>query len=152
MKRAGLTAIFVGIFVVVVAMAGGGGEVFKIPTPERNFKVVLVDQSDVSLSLERFSCEGKTYFLGKRGRVEVAVDFEKVDTVRFLLQDGALRGEFVLKNGSALSLLVPATRLCYGVTPYGNVRIELRDIKSVTVGGYKTEPRHQNPPVKDGGI
>ena len=120
---------------------GNMGErgVIDIPEPEKNYAVTLVDQTDVSMDLEKFSFEGQTYFIGKLGRAEISIDFGKIDSVLFILQDDHVKAKVNLKDGKALEILIDKDKNCYGISSFGNVRIEVQDIKKVAVHGLKLE-------------
>ncbi|MBU4184693.1 MAG: hypothetical protein KKI12_01690 [Proteobacteria bacterium] len=109
--------------------------VIDIPEPEKNYAVTLVDQTDVSMDLEKFSFEGQTYFIGKLGRAEISIDFGKIGSVLFILQDDHVKAKVNLKDGKALEILVDKGKNCYGISTFGNVRIELQDIKKITLHG-----------------
>ncbi|MBW2165023.1 MAG: hypothetical protein JRG74_02655, partial [Deltaproteobacteria bacterium] len=113
--------------------------VIDIPEPEKNHAATLVDQTDVSMDLEKFSFEGQTYFIGKFGRAEISIDFDKIDSVLFILQDDHVKAKVNLKDGKALEILIDKDKNCYGISSFGNVRIQLQDIKKVAVHGLKLE-------------
>lgn len=120
----------------VVGMGGVGDEsLVRLPRSDRNFRVTVTDQSDVSMDLESFSWGGQTHLFGKRGRAEISVDFIKVARVRFFLEQNDVRAEIVLKDGQVLSITMDTGRPCYGRHPYGNVKIEVRDIKTLVFHG-----------------
>jgi hypothetical protein len=116
---------------------GNMGErgVVDIPEPEKNYAVKLVDQTDVSMDLEKFSFEGQTYFIGKLGRAEISIDFGKIDSILFILQNDHVKACVKLKDGKALEILVDKDKNCYGISSFGNVRIEVQDIKKITMHG-----------------
>ncbi|MBW1745567.1 MAG: hypothetical protein JRJ25_04320, partial [Deltaproteobacteria bacterium] len=114
--------------------------VIDIPEPEKNHAATLVDQTDVSMDLEKFSFEGQTYFIGKFGRAEISIDFDKIDSVLFILQDDHVKAKVNLKDGKA-EILIDKDKNCYGISSFGNVRIQLQDIKKVAVHGLKLEIR-----------
>ena len=113
----------------------GERDVIDIPEPEKNYAVTLVDQTDVSLSLEKFSFEGQTYFIGKLGRAEISIDFGKINSALFILEDDYVKVKVNLKDGKILEILVDKSKNCYGISSFANVRIEVQDIKKITVHG-----------------
>ena len=142
MKKSRYFGLVILICFLTVGM-GNMGEmgVIDIPEPEKNYTATLVDQTDVSMDLEKFSFEGQTYFIGKLGRSEISIDFDKIDSVLFILQDDQVKGKVNLKDGKALEILVDKGKNCYGISSFGNVRIEVQDIKKVAVHGLKLEIR-----------
>ncbi len=131
---------YFGLVILICLLAFGMGnmgerDVIDIPEPEKNYAATLVDQSDISMDLEKFSFEGQTYFIGKLGRAEISIDFDKIDSVLFILQDDQVKAKVNLKDGKALEILVDKGKNCYGISSFGNVRIEVQDIKKITLHG-----------------
>ena len=125
-----------GIFICFLTLGMGNmGErgVIDIPEPEKNYAVALVDQADISMDLEKFSFEGQTYFIGKLGRAEISINFDKIDSVLFILQDDYVKARVNLKDGKALEILVDKGKNCYGISSFANIRIEVQDIKKITM-------------------
>ena len=94
-----------GILICFLTIGMGNmGErgVVDIPEPEKNYAVALVDQTDVSMDLEKFSFEGQTYFIGKLGMAEISIDFDKIDSVLFILQDNHVKAKVNLKRLSGI--------------------------------------------------
>ncbi len=125
-----------GIFICFLTLGMGNmGErgVIDIPEPEKNYAVALVDQADISMDLEKFSFEGQTYLIGKLGRAEISINFDKIDSVLFILQDDYVKARVNLKDGKALEILVDKGKNCYGISSFANIRIEVQDIKKITM-------------------
>ena len=142
MKKSRYFGLVILICFLTVGMGNMGERgVIDIPEPEKNYTATLVDQADVSMDLEKFSFEGQTYFIGKLGRAEISIDFDKIDSVLFILQDDNVKVKVNLKDGKALEILVDKGKNCYGISSFGNVRIEVQDIKKVAVHGLKLEIR-----------
>jgi len=142
MKKGRHFGLVVLICFLTVGMGSMGERgVMDIPEPEKNYTATLVDQADVSMDLEKFSFEGQTYFIGKLGRAEISIDFDKIDSVLFILQDDHVKAKVNLKDGKVLEILVDKGKNCYGISSFGNVRIEVQDIKNVAVHGLKLEIR-----------
>ncbi len=140
MKKSRHFGLVILICFLTVGMGNMGERgVIDIPEPEKNYTATLVDQADVSMDLEKFSFEGQTYFIGKLGRAEISIDFDKIDSVLFILQDDHVKAKVNLKDGKALEILVDKGKNCYGISSFGNVRIEVQDIKKVAVHGLKLE-------------
>jgi hypothetical protein len=142
MKKSRYFGLVILICFLTVGMGNMGERgVIDIPEPEKNYTATLVDQTDVSMDLEKFSFEGQTYFIGKLGRSEISIDFDKIGSVLFILQDDRVKAKVNLKDGKALEILVDKGKNCYGISSFGNVRIEVQDIKKVAVHGLKLEIR-----------
>ena len=136
MKKSRYFGLVILICFLTVGMGNMGERgVIDIPEPEKNYTATLVDQADVSMDLEKFSFEGQTYFIGKLGRAEISIDFDKIDSVLFILQDDQLKANVNLKDGKSLEIIVDKGKNCYGISSFGNVRIEVQDIKKITLHG-----------------
>jgi len=107
--------VFICFFTLGMGNMGERG-VIDIPEPEKNYSVALVDQADISMDLERFSFEGQTYFIGKLGRAEISIDFDKINSVLFILEDDCVKAKVKLKDGKALEILVDKGKNCYGIS------------------------------------
>ncbi|MBU2488828.1 MAG: hypothetical protein KKA60_05520 [Proteobacteria bacterium] len=112
----------------------------RVPEPDRNFTATVTDQEDVTTTVEKFSCEGQTYFMGRRGKTQLSVEFSKIASARFLISTTGVTADFTMKDGDVLSLAMNPDEACYGVSRYGNVRIRMKDIKTLEALGVKAVP------------
>ena len=131
---------YFGLVILICFLTFGMGNmgervVIDIPEPEKNYAATIVDQTDVSMDLKKFSFEGQTYFTGKLGRAEISIDFSKINSVLFILQDDHVIAKVNLKDGKPLEILVDKGKNCYGISSFANVRIEVQDIKKITIHG-----------------
>lgn len=134
MKKGFYFSLVVIIFFCTLGMGGmRDGDAITVPDPEENYAVTLIDQSDVSIELEKFSCDGLTCLIGKLGRVEISIDFDKINSVFFLLQDKDVNAKVNLKDGRVIELIVDKKKPCYGVSSFADIRIEMQDIKRITI-------------------
>ena len=134
MKKGFYFSLVVIISFCTLGMGGiGEGDAITVPEPEENYAVTLTDQSDVSIDLEKFSCDGLTYLIGKRGRIEISIGFDKINSVFFLLQDKDVKAKVNLKDGKVVELIVDKKKPCYGVSSFADIRIEMQDIKRITI-------------------
>ncbi len=113
----------------------GSDRVVAIPEPVDNYRVTLVDQADVSMDLEKFSCDGQTYLSGTLGKAEISIDFEKIRSIFFILDDRLLKADVKLNDGRTTMIVVDKTQLCYGVSAFADVKIEMQNIKTITLHG-----------------
>ena len=103
-----------------------------VPEPETDYAVVLVDQSDVSTALEKFSCDGQVFISGKRGNAHISIPFQKISSVQFFLKDAVLTADVKLKDEPSVTITVEKDQPCYGTLSYGSMKINMEDIKSIT--------------------
>ncbi len=131
-----IVVIMVCLFLISMGTNGGNG-VVKVPEPEKNYTVTLIDQSDVSMELGKFSCDGMTFFTGKLSRSEVSVDFSRIGSVLFFLKNKNVVAKVSLKDGNVVELLMKNKQPCYGRSSFGDVKIEMLDIKKITMHGKR---------------
>ncbi len=103
-----------------------------VPEPPKNYTVELVDQSDMSVKLTRFSCAGATLVNGKMGRADVSIDFKKINAVSFLADGGNIVAKIFFKNSEIIELYLEKGMTCFGISPFGNFRIKVKDIKKIS--------------------
>ncbi len=130
-----LGSVFIGLLCLLTLGMGGndGDSVVQVPKTDKNYAAILIDQSDVSLELERFSCEGQTFLTGKFGKSEISIDFEKIDSVTFILRGNEVKAGVRLKDGQLIEIMMDKKKVCFGAAAFANVRIELADIKKVSL-------------------
>ncbi|MDI6687351.1 MAG: hypothetical protein QME06_03920 [Desulfobacterales bacterium] len=134
MKKGFYFSLVVILSFCTLGMGGmGEGDAITVPEPEENYAVTLIDQSDVSIDLEKFSCDGLTCIIGKMGRVEISIGFDKINSVFFLLHDKDVVAKINLKDGKVVELVVDNKKPCYGVSSFADIRIETQDIKRLTI-------------------
>jgi len=109
----------------------------KTPDPDQNFRATVVDQDDVSLELDKFSFDGKTYITGKMGKAELSIDFEKIRSILFVEKDGRIAAVVSLDDYQEIELLLEKDAPCFGTSSFADVRIAASDIKKVIIHGIK---------------
>ena len=136
MQSIWLRCLLLMVCVFTLGMGGmGSDQVVSIPEPDFNYRATLVDQADVSMDLEKFSCEGQTYLSGTLGKAEISIDFEKIRSIFFLLDDKHLLANVKLTDGRNETISVDKKQPCYGVSSYADVKIEMQHIKVITLHG-----------------
>jgi len=134
MQSIRMWALFLVLCGLTLGMGGMGDDrVVAIPDPENNYRVTLVDQADNSIELEKFSCVGQTYLSGTLGMAEISIDFAKIRSIFFVLDDRRLKANVTLADGSTTTIVVDKTQPCYGVSSFANVKIEMQNIKTITL-------------------
>ena len=134
MKRKHYSILVLVICFFTLGMGNtGSGSLSEIPVPEKNFKASLVDQTDVSFKLEGFSFEGETNLEGMLGRADIVIGFEKIDSILFVLKEKDLIAKIKLKDKKILEIIVNKNSAFFGKTSFGNLRIELGDVKMVSL-------------------
>ena len=135
MGRARVLAAVVLICFFSVGMGVMSDEdAIRIPDVQENYTVRLVDQSDVSVTLEKFSFEGHTFLLGKFGKAQISIDFDKIASIVCLMQETVVNATVILKNGEKIEIFIERKKTFYGMAPFADVKIEIQDVKMVTFG------------------
>lgn len=107
----------------------------RIPTPEQNYSATVVDQADVHTKLTMFSIAGYTLFLGKKGKGQLAVPFNRIKRAELRIKDDILEAILLMKEGHSIILTADRRQECFGRTKFGNFKIKLGDIKMFTIDG-----------------
>lgn len=135
-----LFLIICALFVSGMSGLGGDDAPRRIPTPDENYAVTVLDQVDVLTKVTMFTIDGHSLFLGRKGKGRLAVPFGKIRRVDFRLKDGEFEALIQLKNGGKLSLTADRRYECFGRTKFGNFKITLGDIKTLTIDGPVSAP------------
>lgn len=140
MKRKLSGSLFIWICCLTLGMGSMGEPVsVKTPEPDKNFRATVMDQDDMSLELEKFSFNGKTYITGKMGKAALSIDFEKIRSILFVEQDGHIRAMVTLDDHQEIELLLEQDAPCFGTSSFADVRIAAGDIKKVVFHGTKQD-------------
>ncbi|RLC18818.1 MAG: hypothetical protein DRI24_01930 [Deltaproteobacteria bacterium] len=138
MKRKLSASLFVWICCLTLGMGSMGDPVsVKAPEPDKNIVATVVDQDDVSLELEKFSCDGNTYVTGKMGKADLSIDFEKIRSILFVEQEGRLKAMVTLEDHKQIELYLEKDIPCFGTSSFADVRIATGDIKKIVLHGKK---------------
>ena len=105
----------------------------RIPEPQANYRVVLVDQEGARVELTDFSVDGQAFVMGGLGQGQVAVPLEKVKAVDIVNQGGRLKARISLAQGEPVELDLNGDLKATGRTSYGNFRISLSEVRRVEV-------------------
>ena len=119
----GFTSLGMGSF--------GGQDSVETPEPNRIYTVKLIDQSDVSMDLEKLTCDGQTYITGEMGRARLSIDFLKISAIFFYLEDDKVRTEITLNDGQKATIYMEKNIPWFGKASFADVRIETKDIKTI---------------------
>ena len=114
-------------------LTGEGGPT-RIPIPEKNFSVTIIDMADVHTTVTMFSIGGYVHFMGNKGKGQLAVPFTKVKRADIRHLPKGLEVVLTLKDGQQVALSGSRGQECYGSADIGNFKITMGDIKSIVFG------------------
>ncbi len=120
----------------LMGMGLGDGEgPTRIPEPQSDYRVLLIDQQGTRVDLTQFAIDGQAFVLGGVGKGQAAVPFDKVSSLELANQGGDLKAKVVLNQGPAVDMTVSAGLKATGKTSYGNFRIPLGEVSRVEFKG-----------------
>jgi hypothetical protein len=138
MKKAWYVSIMIVVGFLTLGMGSFGNQAtIETPEPDRNYAATLIDQSDVSMELEKLSYNGQTYITGDMGRARLSIDFLKISAIFFYLEEDKIRAEVTLKDGSVATIYMEKDIPWFGSAAFADVRIETKDIKKIGPLVYK---------------
>jgi len=126
------------VFLVGMGPLGGPGSI-KVPEPAKNYAATIVDRTDISTRVEKFSFDGQTAISGKLGDGHVSISFDNISSINFVLKDKTLQADVLLKDGKTVHVVVKRLTPCYGKLSYGEFKINTEDVKSITIHGLVQE-------------
>jgi hypothetical protein len=113
--------------------AQGGTPLDKIPIPEKKFKAVFIDQSDVTTECINVSIEGSTALQGKIGEGIYTISFDNIREIVFRQKSEKLYGQLKMRDGSSMELNIGKDKKIFGQTPYGTYQIRINDLKKALI-------------------
>jgi hypothetical protein len=120
-------------FLLAMGSLSGGASPEKIPSPERKFTAIFIDQMDTIEECTGVSVEGETFLEGNKGKGRYTISFDKIKSVVFCLKGGKLSGFVELNDGSMIDLILKKDSRAYGKTKYGTFQIKLSNLKKMII-------------------
>lgn len=130
MKRIVITILLAALLIVMTGM--GLRQESKIPIPVKRYQAVIFDQADVRTQVSSLSVEGDTFFTSRHGRGTIFIDFKDIRHISFepsMERDVSI--SIQMKNADAINGLVNGNSSLFGVAPFGNFKVKVRDIKRI---------------------
>jgi len=127
-----VTVLLSLLFLFGMGELGGSPPSEKIPLPEKNFSVLVVDREGIQTSLSQFSYEGKVFLSGRRGSATVAIPFDKILEVQFQGQEGTEKlARVSLKDQKIVEIKLDKRSKVFGRAEFGTFQVEVKDLKSI---------------------
>ena len=128
----------IGLLLVTLVICTGMGSVGGYPEgtiPETDVRIqaTVIDRSETQSNLNQFSMDGKTHISAWRGKGQMTVPFEHIETITFGVVKGAtVEAEVKLKSCTVLDLSVRSRAQFYGSTGFGAFKVKARDIARIS--------------------
>jgi len=121
------------MFIFLTAMGGGrSGSFERAPRVDKNFAVIVTDNSGNKIEGEKFSWEGRIHFSGYMGLAEVVVPFDKIKEATFgEKKEKKVKVSLRLRDGSETAFDMDADSRCYGEAGFGSFMLTAQEIKMV---------------------
>ena len=142
-RRATIATLLLLVLSALFLMAMGTGDSegpTRIPEPEADYRVTLVDLEGTRVQLTQFSVGGQLFFMGRLGQGQAAIPFSRIKEVVVGKRQGVLRAQVVLKKGAPVELKVKGSQEVFGKTEFGNFRIPLDEVRRIQFQGL-VQPR-----------
>lgn len=130
MTRKFIILILLSLF--CMGMAGTGGFGPGTSETDRLFQATIIDESGNSYQVQNISVDGSTFLPAKAGPAEASIDFGKVSTVRFYLQDDQVLAKVIFINDHEMDFYInPGTKFL-GQTDWGRISFQARDLREIS--------------------
>jgi len=115
---------------------GSEGVLTRIPEPSLSYRVRVTDTEMNSFEVVKASFDGHIYLTGTVGKARVSVPFDRIKKVIFEPLEGSdMLAVVTLADGSQQSMTVRGRTPCFGLADFGNVSIDLADLRDATFLG-----------------
>ena len=115
---------------------GGDAAITRLPEPSIDYRVRVTDSAMNAFEVTKASFDGHIYLTGALGKAKVSIPFERIRRVLFEPLDGAeVLAVVTLSDGTQQTLHVRGKVPCFGLASFGNVSIEVADLRDVEVLG-----------------
>ena len=132
------TLVALGLLLVAApASAGlfGGGPPTHIPKPMKPFVATIEDVAGTRVTVSQLSWDGEVHVWVDLGEAEISIPFENV--VEVVVSPAGDPYERLItvstRHAEPVQLVVEHDVPVYGLTAYGNYRIDLGDVKRMTI-------------------
>jgi hypothetical protein len=125
--------LMLSLFIFLTAMGGGrSGSFERAPRVDKNYAVVVIDNSGNKIEGEKFSWEGRLHFSGYMGMAEVVVPFDKIKEASFgEKKERKVKVTIRLRDGSETTFDMDADSRCYGESGFGSFMLTAHEIKTI---------------------
>ena len=136
-----LFALLLPASVVAMGSFGGEGALTRIPEPSLSYRVRVTDTDLKVFDVVKASFDGHIYLTGTLGKARVSIPFDRINRVIFEpLEGGEMLALVTLTDGKQQALNVRGKTPCFGLADFGNVSIDLADLRDAEFLGRADPP------------
>ncbi len=115
-----------------LGMGGTSGTFGPAAETDRFFRAMVVDRSDESHEVQGILVQGSTYLPARTGSAEAEVDFGKIQSARFYVQDDRVLARVTLVNQEEMDFYIQPQTTFKGKTDWGTVSFRADEIKEIS--------------------
>ncbi|WP_291319805.1 hypothetical protein [Desulfonatronospira sp.] len=115
-----------------LGMGGTSGTFGPGAETDRFFRAEILDRSDTSHEVQGVFVQGSTYLPARTGAAEAEVDFGKIQTARFYVQDDRVLARVTLVNQEEMDFYIQPQTTFKGKTDWGNISFRADEIKEIS--------------------
>ncbi len=115
-----------------LGMGGTSGTFGPSEETDRFFRAMVVDRSDESHEVQGIFVQGSTYLPARTGSAEAEVDFGKIQSARFYVQDDRVLARVTLVNQEEMDFYIQPQTTFKGKTDWGTISFRADEIKEIS--------------------
>ncbi len=115
-----------------LGMGGTSGTFGSAAETDRFFRAMVVDRSDESHEVQGIFVQGSTYLPARTGSAEAEVDFGKIQSARFYVQDDRVLARVTLVNQEEMDFYIQPQTTFKGKTDWGTISFRADEIKEIS--------------------
>ncbi|EFI33821.1 conserved hypothetical protein [Desulfonatronospira thiodismutans ASO3-1] len=128
--RAMLTLFMLAFF--CLGMGGTSGTFGPAAEKDRFFRAEIKDRSDKSHEVQGIFVQGSTYLPARTGSAEAEVDFGKIESARFYVQDDRVLARVTMVNQEEMDFYIQPQTTFQGKTDWGSISFRADEIKEIS--------------------
>ena len=133
MKRVFTYTLLIVVALFCMGMGGLGGQPEgTVPKTDVRIQADIKDRDGISTNLNQFSMNGNTFLEALRGKGQLTIPFQHIDTITFSeVREEELKVDVKLKSGNVMTLAILSDAQFYGSTGYGAFQIKAKNVYSI---------------------
>ncbi len=99
---------------------------------DRLFSARIVDESNESFEVHRFTADGSTFLPAYVGAAQLSIDFGKIRTAHFYVQDEQVLVRMILVTDEEMEVYIQPGVRFVGQTDWGKISLRAKDIREIS--------------------